>query len=197
MSGPYRVERNPSGTGWLLIGPTGTQKYHSRSAAGMDCGERNIGYAAGLAASRGNVGKRWYVGAMNDGLFIIDQPPSPAPLDHVNPDRHKDAMVIAWSGSREDADRIVDAHNAGLAARGGREAELVKALERTIRTANLLLQNSIGCARVHHGVDLDAEGMPDWLADCEADIKQARALLTPTEDREYQIAVEKLMKEPG
>ena len=24
----------------------------------------------------------WYVGAQNDGLFIIDQPPRPAPADH-------------------------------------------------------------------------------------------------------------------
>lgn len=37
----------------------------------------------------------WFVGAMNDALFIIDQQPSPAPIDHVFPERHKDAVVIA------------------------------------------------------------------------------------------------------
>ena len=25
----------------------------------------------------------WYVGAQNDGLFIIDKPPRPAPVDHM------------------------------------------------------------------------------------------------------------------
>lgn len=27
--------------------------------------------------------ERWFVGAMNDGLFIINRPPRPAPVDHL------------------------------------------------------------------------------------------------------------------
>lgn len=34
-----------------------------------------------------------YVGAMNDGVFIIDKPPRPAPTDHVG--NHSDVHVVA------------------------------------------------------------------------------------------------------
>ena len=27
----------------------------------------------------------WHVGAMNDALFVINEPPRPAPLDYINP----------------------------------------------------------------------------------------------------------------
>ncbi len=34
-----------------------------------------------------------YVGAMNDGVFIIDKPPRPVPTDHVG--NHPDVRVVA------------------------------------------------------------------------------------------------------
>lgn len=46
-------------------------------------------------APQGEVERKLYVATMNDGLFIIDQMPSPAPIDHTFPDRHKDTNVIA------------------------------------------------------------------------------------------------------
>lgn len=36
-----------------------------------------------------------YVGTMNDALFLIDQPPRPAPIDYAFPERHQDLNVIA------------------------------------------------------------------------------------------------------
>lgn len=37
---------------------------------------------------------KWYVGTQNDGLFIIDQPPRPAPVDYLTPGP-RDLEVIA------------------------------------------------------------------------------------------------------
>ena len=53
------------------------------------------------------------------------------------------------------------------------------ALGMTIKTAELLLQNSIGCAVNHYGADFQLHGMPGWLADAERQIKDARARLGP------------------
>ena len=63
------------------------------------------------------------------------------------------------------------AYAAGLAARGGREAEP-------------------SMTEIFEAASREFESWPEWK-------KQAARALTPTEDREYQIAVEKLMKEPG
>lgn len=30
--------------------------------------------------------EKWYVGAMNDALFIINEPPRPSPVDYHNPE---------------------------------------------------------------------------------------------------------------
>lgn len=59
---------------------------------------------------------KWYVATMNDGLFIVNRPPHPAPVDYVNtnstppetviPLRHNDAIMQAV------AEEIVAAHNA-------------------------------------------------------------------------------------
>lgn len=59
--------------------------------------------------------KRWYVGSMNDALFIIDTPPRPSTDDtwHDRPDGPK--MVLAVEGlTPERVKFIVDAHNADL-----------------------------------------------------------------------------------
>lgn len=63
------------------------------------------------------VGERWYLGTMNDGLFIIDRSPRPSTDEqwHDRPDGPK--LVLNVTGlSQEAAQRIVDAYNATSAA---------------------------------------------------------------------------------
>lgn len=64
--------------------------------------------------------RKWYVGTRNDAIFIIDQPPRPAPIDYLT-EGDPDTNVIAnmGAGTREIcdlADRIIEAHNAAIAA---------------------------------------------------------------------------------
>ena len=66
-------------------------------------------------------GPRWYLGAINDGLFIIDAPPRPN-CESPWHDRPNGPQVVlnVCSLTQERAQSIVDAHNAAmLAARGG------------------------------------------------------------------------------
>lgn len=59
--------------------------------------------------------ERWYLGAMNDGLFIINTPPRPSTDDiwHDRPDGPTLVLnVVALS--QEQAQAIVDAHNRHL-----------------------------------------------------------------------------------
>lgn len=60
---------------------------------------------------------RWYLGSLNDGLFIINTPPRPS-HDHPCHDRPDGPdQVICVSGiPQAKAQEIVDAHNAGLSA---------------------------------------------------------------------------------
>lgn len=59
--------------------------------------------------------KKWYLAAMNDGLFIVDAPPAPAPVDHVNPNRTMPSLVIPLRHNdlitQQVAERIVAEHN--------------------------------------------------------------------------------------
>lgn len=55
----------------------------------------------------------WFVGAMNDGLFIIDEPPRPAPVDFINPNAGQNTRVIA---KLPENDRRADKEAAVLAA---------------------------------------------------------------------------------
>lgn len=61
---------------------------------------------------------KWYVAAMNDCIFIVDQEPRPTPVDHVNPNLPAASVVISMrSGSREAqeiAELIVGEHNAAM-----------------------------------------------------------------------------------
>ena len=60
---------------------------------------------------------RLYVGVMNDGVFIIDQPPRPVPVDCINPDAMPTVNVIA--ALKSDfvlAERLVSAWNGALDA---------------------------------------------------------------------------------
>ena len=79
------------------------------------------------------------------------------------------------------------AYAAGLAA-SGREAELVKALTEGVE----LVGHSGHAAWVHAFYLEEAKA---WEIRAKAWFDKTSALLTPTEDREYQIAVEKLMEE--
>jgi hypothetical protein len=66
--------------------------------------------------TEGETMERWYIGSMNDGLFIINTPPRPSndyPW-HDRPDGP--TMVLAVSGmSLVRVQEIVDAHNLCLA----------------------------------------------------------------------------------
>lgn len=61
---------------------------------------------------------RWYVGTMNDAVFIIDTPPRPAPVDHLtegDPNTH--VISALGAGTPETvklAEEIVAAHNSEL-----------------------------------------------------------------------------------
>lgn len=58
--------------------------------------------------------ERWYLGAMNDGLFIINRPPSPAGTDvapHENPNGPTVVLNVT-DLSQEKAQAVVDALNA-------------------------------------------------------------------------------------
>ena len=52
-----------------------------------------------------------------------------------------------------------------------------RALTRLGLNAALLLENAKGCAVNHYGHDIELNGMPGWLADCEREINDARAAL--------------------
>lgn len=65
---------------------------------------------------------RWYLGAMNDGLFIIDEPPRPAPNDTGPSDQHKTRAICGALDNRN-AELIVKAHNAALDTMRAREGK--------------------------------------------------------------------------
>lgn len=61
--------------------------------------------------------KKWYVGAMNDALFVIDAPPRPSTDDITE---QPNVNVIAACGTDfEGAYRMVAEHNAAPASRTG------------------------------------------------------------------------------
>lgn len=53
--------------------------------------------------------KKWYVGAMNDGLFVIDAPPRPSTDDIT--DQPNVNVIVAMGTNREAADLLVAEHN--------------------------------------------------------------------------------------
>jgi len=77
---------------------------------------------------------RWYLGSMNDGLFIINTPPRPS-TDHQwhgRPDGP--TFVVAVSALPEGyAQAIVDAHNTALASQARAGDEAVRALASAMR----------------------------------------------------------------
>lgn len=56
--------------------------------------------------------RRWYLGSMNDGLFIIDAKPRPSTDDQVHDRRDGPTVVLNATGlSNDKAQAIADAHN--------------------------------------------------------------------------------------
>lgn len=76
------------------------------------------------------VASNWHLGSMNDGLFIIDQPPRPS-TDDVNADRHDGPeVVIPVHGlTVKQAQAVCDAHNAAIIDLVAHGAQLRKALQ--------------------------------------------------------------------
>jgi hypothetical protein len=59
------------------------------------------------------------------------------------------------------------------------EADGREAIAKLIRTAQLLQQNSVGCAVRHHFLDIEKDGLPGWLRDTQNAIDNA-ILALPT-----------------
>lgn len=64
----------------------------------------------GIAVSAKAANKLWYVGAMNDAYFVIDQKPRPAPKDY-DFGNHNTTVIAALGTNRKAADLIVAEHN--------------------------------------------------------------------------------------
>jgi len=56
----------------------------------------------------------WYIGTMNDGLFIIDQPPQPAPVDYTCGMNHDLNVIAAMGNDKARTEAIVAAHNEAI-----------------------------------------------------------------------------------
>ena len=87
--------------------------------------------------------------------------------------KHKESMAIAaalWPLVQQAIAQLRD-----------RVAGLEEGLEVLRREATILCQNSMACAANHYGVDFSIFGMPGWLADSQARIEKAAALLTQNE----------------
>lgn len=57
--------------------------------------------------------KKWYLGAQNDGLFIIDQPPAPS-NDHPKHDAQVAVIAAVPDGAADFAKTVIAAHNAAI-----------------------------------------------------------------------------------
>lgn len=59
-----------------------------------------------------------------------------------------------------------------------------EAFRKLLRTASLLQQNSIGCATLHHGLDVELNGLPGWLADTKKSLDEAETFLSQSGDNQ-------------
>lgn len=66
--------------------------------------------------------KWWYVGAMNDALFVIDAPPRPS-TDSINPDQPNVNVIAALGNYREAAELLAREHNEKVSLLKIRELE--------------------------------------------------------------------------
>lgn len=72
----------------------------------------------GIAVSVITANKQWYVGAMNDGYFVIDSEPQPVPVDYACDTDHGINVIAACGSNKELADLLVGEHNARLKIEG-------------------------------------------------------------------------------
>jgi hypothetical protein len=90
---------------------------------------------------------------------------------------HLEEMVRDWIGAAELAsERAIRAE--ALSAAPPQEALNPDVFRRLLRTAQLLQQNSEGCAVNHHGLDFEQQGLPGWLADTQRAIDEATLALS-------------------
>lgn len=144
--------------------------------------------------------ERWYLGSMNDGLFIINTPPRPSNDDvwHDRPDGPSMVLNVT-SLTRQEAQSVVDAHNAYISAAKS-EPVAVKALEwrhypdafppmwvsQNAPFGNYSIEEAAGSDCPSYdvlnptmGVMVNCEGLPEAKAaaqaDCESRIRSALA----------------------
>lgn len=109
--------------------------------------------------------KKWtklFVGSLNDGLFIIDTPPHPSPVDYLTPS-NPDTRVIAKVFDREYAQVLASA------------PDLYEALDRLRGAAQLMHSSLVEGMRIRGA--LDEHAPPQWLVDCQRDIEAGGAAL--------------------
>lgn len=123
-------------------------------------------YVLSLTADKG-ADERWYLGAQNDGLFIINRPPRPS-NDDVDPDSGPTLAIPVAGISRQAAQTIVDAHNAALAAEGARVRERFKHLKGVLAlTADKSAEERAReiVAEIENQVDIDHGDAGAWCAE--------------------------------
>lgn len=82
--------------------------------------------------------------------------------------------IIGMRNSEIDDLKLGPAQRPAQSPSGG----VAEALTKLIRTAQLLQQNSEGCAVNHHEIDFAEQGLPGWLLDTQKSIDEAIAALS-------------------
>jgi hypothetical protein len=83
----------------------------------------------------------------------------------------------AWTkdANRAEIFRVVE----GLDVKPYCQLPDIDLLRSLLRTASLLQQNSVACASLHHGLDVELNGLPGWLRDTQKTIQEATEALYP------------------
>lgn len=115
---------------------------------------------------------QFYVGSQNDALFIIDQPPRPAPVDYMVPGNPRGVRVVA---KMCDNDKRASEEAEMLASSGNQVVRLTK--ERNVlREA---LNNISGLTPIQN-----TDGRTNWVETCGAmRIIAAKALASTSTGR--------------
>ena len=79
---------------------------------------------------------KWYLGSMNDALFIIDKPPMPAPDDTGPYEMPNGPKPISAAIDERNGELIVTAHNATIATLTAALEEARGALEEIVKAQN-------------------------------------------------------------
>jgi hypothetical protein len=92
--------------------------------------------------------------------------------DHGGDHPTSPSVAIDWSAAVDLATWIIT--HTSTEPQGASDTEVFRKL---LRTAQLLQQNSEGCAVNHHGLDFEQQGLPGWLADTQKAIDEAASAL--------------------